>query len=105
MAVWVGIDIAKEAHWATAVDDAGQVVLDRRVGNDPPAIQTLIEQLAALDEGLVIGLEVVGGIASLVEAMLLAQGLRLVHVAGLAVNRARQATRGGEAKGDPATPA
>ena len=26
-----GIDIAKEVHWATAVDEAGPVVLDRRV--------------------------------------------------------------------------
>jgi transposase len=33
--------------------------------------------------------------------MLLAAGFRLVHVSGLAVNRARQGTRGGESKSDP----
>jgi transposase len=33
--------------------------------------------------------------------MLAAAGLRLVYVSGLAVNRARQATRGGEHKSDP----
>ena len=36
MGVWVGIDVAKEVHWACAVDDNSQVLLDRRVDNDPP---------------------------------------------------------------------
>jgi hypothetical protein len=48
----------------------------------------------------VIGLDVVGGIAGLAEAMLGAAGFRLVHVSGLAVNRARQGTSGGEHKSD-----
>jgi transposase len=99
--VWVGIDIAKEVHWACAVDDAGQLVWDRRVDNDPAALQGLVDQLLELEERPVVGLDVVGGVASLCEAMLLAAGLRLVYVSGLAVNRARQATRGGEHKSDP----
>ncbi len=41
MGIWAGIDIAKEVHWATAVDDRGQVVLDRRVGNDPAELAEL----------------------------------------------------------------
>jgi len=48
-----------------------------------------------------VGLDVVGGIAGLVEAMLADAGLALVHVPGLAVNRARQGTVGGEHKSDP----
>ena len=43
----------------------------------------------------------VGGIAGLAQAMLGAAGFRLVHVSGLAVNRARQGTPGGESKSDP----
>jgi hypothetical protein len=31
MRVSVGIDVAKEAHWATAVDDLGEVLLERRL--------------------------------------------------------------------------
>ena len=48
-----------------------------------------------------VGIDVVGGIASLVTAVLLDAGERVVHVPGLAVNRARQGTTGGEAKSDP----
>jgi transposase len=101
MGIWVGIDIAKRVHWATATDDLGQVVLDRRVPNDPAALQGLIDELGGLGGAPVIGLDVVGGIAGLAEAMLLAAGFRLVHVSGLAVKRARQGTTGGEHKSDP----
>ena len=45
MGIWVGIDIAKGVHWATAIDDLGQVVLDQRVANDPAALQQLIEEI------------------------------------------------------------
>ena len=48
-----------------------------------------------------IGLDVVGGIAGLAEAMLAEAGFPLVHVPGLAVNRARQGAVGGEHKSDP----
>jgi transposase len=101
MGIWVGIDIAKHIHWATAIDDLGQVVLDQRVPNDPAALQQLIEALAGLGDEPVIGLDVVGGIAALAQALLGAAGFRLVHVSGLAVNRARQGTTGGEHKSDP----
>ena len=43
----------------------------------------------------------VGGIAGLVVAMLHAAGVDVRHVPGLAVNRARQGTTGGENKSDP----
>jgi transposase len=101
MGIWVGIDVAKHVHWATAVDDVGQVVLDQRVPNEPAALQGLIDDLGGLGGEPVIGLDVVGGIAALAEALLGAAGLRLVHVPGLAVNRARQGTTGGEHKSDP----
>ncbi|MGW5645150.1 IS110 family transposase [Saccharopolyspora sp. NPDC003752] len=39
--------------------------------------------------------------ASLLTAMLIEAEIRLVHVPGLVVNRARRATKGGEAKSDP----
>lgn len=101
MRVWVGIDVAKEIHWATAIDEAGEVRLDRAVPNRPPAMAALIEDLEALGGEITIGLDVIGGIAGLLTAMLRAAGFRLRHVPGLAVNRARQGTTGGEAKSDP----
>jgi transposase len=104
MGIWAGIDIAKEVHWATAVDDRGQVVLDRRVGNDPAELAELAEQLGELDGELVVGLDVVGGIASLAEAVLSQAGVRLVHVPGLAVNRAAWPPAAGRTRATPATP-
>ena len=101
MRISVGIDIAKEVHWVTAVDADGVVRLDRKLPNTPTDIAALIEELASLGGAIRVGLDVVGGIAGLAEAMLAAAGLALVHVPGLAVNRARQGTTGGENKSDP----
>lgn len=48
-----------------------------------------------------MGLDVMGGIAGLLRATLTAAGSELVHVPGLAVNRAREGTVGAESKSDP----
>lgn len=101
MRIAVGIDIAKEVHWATALNDAGEILLDRRVANTPAALAAFIAELQSLGGERTLGVDVLGGIASLVCAMLLNAGERLVHVSGLAVNRARVGTAGGESKSDP----
>lgn len=104
MQVAVGIDVAKELHWATAVDERGGELLSSRIDNDPAATQALIDELEQLrlEHGaLTVGIDVVGGIASLLTAMLVKAGFPLVHVPGLAVNRARRGTTGGEHKSDP----
>jgi hypothetical protein len=84
MSIAVGIDIAKEVHWATAIDEAGAILLDQRVANQPAALDELVTRLRSLGGEVTIGLDVVG-----------------VHVSGLAVNRARQGFAGGESKSDP----
>jgi transposase len=101
MRISVGIDIAKELHWVTAIDPDGVVRLDRKLLNAPADIARLAEELVALGGTARVGLDVVGGIAGLAEAMLAEAGFALVHVPGLAVNRARQGTVGGENKSDP----
>jgi transposase len=101
MRISVGIDIAKEVHWVTAVDSDGVVHIDRKLPNTPTEIAALIEELGSFGGAVRVGLDVVGGIAGLAEAMLAAAGFALVHVPGLAVNRARQGTVGGENKSDP----
>jgi len=89
MRISVGIDIAKEIHWVTAIDAHGLVRLDRKLLNTPTDIANLADQLAALGDTVRIGLDVIGGIAGLAEAMLAEAGFSLVHVPGLPVNRAR----------------
>jgi transposase len=101
MRISVGIDIAKEVHWVTAIDNDGVVRLDRRLENTPAAIAALTEELTDLGGTVRVGFDVVGGVAGLAEAMLAEAGLVLVHVPCLAVNRARQGTVGGEHKSDP----
>jgi transposase len=102
--VAVGIDVAKDFHWVQAVDRRdSEVVFSGRVDNTPPALAALIEQLDRLRERgpLRVGIDVVAGIASVLTAMLLDAGIEVVHVFGLAVNRAREGTTGGEHKSDP----
>jgi transposase len=101
MQIRIGIDAAKEVHWATAVTQDGDVLLDRRVDNTAEDIGKRAEEVAALGGERLIGVDLLGGIATLLSAMLLAAGERLVHVPGLAVNRARQGGVGGQAKSDP----
>jgi transposase len=103
--VAVGIDVAKEFHWVRAIDTSdSRLLVDRRVDNEPVALHELVAELQALavkHGQLRVGIDVVGGIAGLVAAMLLEAGIDLVHVSGLAVNRARQGMVGGEHKSDP----
>ncbi len=101
MRISVGIDIAKEMHWVTAIGPDGEVLIDRKLLNTPADMAALIENLAGLGGTVRVGLDVLGGIAGLAEAMLADAGFALLHVPGLAVNRARQGTVGGENKSDP----
>lgn len=100
MNISVGIDIA-EVHWASAIDANGELLLDQALPNEPGSLADFIASLRQLEGHITIGLDVIGGIASLTQAMLDAAGFRLVHVSGLAVNRARQGTVGGENKSAP----
>lgn len=107
MPIAVGIDVAREFHWAAALDTvSGAELLSQRVDSEPAAIEALIGVLKRLQAeygSVTIGIDVVGGIAALLTAMLHEAGFALAHVPGLAVNRARQGTTGGEHKSDPAT--
>jgi len=106
MPLAVGIDVAKQLHWACVIDTGtGTQLTSRKVENTPEAIDTLIAEISELsaEHGpATIGIDILGGIAGLLTAMLLDNDLHVVHVPGLLVNRSRRATRGGERKSDPA---
>jgi transposase len=101
MPVFVGIDVAKETHWVTAVDEQARIVHDGAVVNDQAALVALTQGLKALGDEVVVALDVTGSIATFLEAVLAGEGLALVHVSGIAVNRAGQGYAGGERKSDP----
>jgi transposase len=105
VAVVVGIDVAKQVHWAQIRGaETGKALFSGAVPNTPADIAELISRIRAgeVDHGRArVGIDLLGGVASLLEAMLLDAGLEVVHVPGLAVNRARRGTVGGEHKSDP----
>ncbi len=105
MPVAVGIDVAKEAHWVVIKTTVGgEILASHRVENTPEGIADLITEIrgAESDHGATtVGIDLLGGIATLLEVMLIDAGLKVVHVPGLAVNRARRGTTGGEHKSDP----
>ena len=80
----------------------GVVLIDRKLAQYANRVAGLAPKSWRGSGGAVrVGLDVIGGIAGLAEAMLAERGFALVHVPGLAVNRARQGTVGGENKSDP----
>jgi transposase len=102
MDVFIGIDVAKEVHWACAMDRNARVLFSHAVDNDPAAIGALMDEIEGLGaRSTRTAVDMLGGAANLVCAMLAEAGLPLVHTPGLAVNRARQGIRGGERKSDP----
>lgn len=102
MDVFIGIDVAKEVHWACAMDRNARVLFSHAVDNDPAAIGSLIGEIEALEARATrTAVDMLGCAASLICAMFAEAGLPLVHTPGLAVNRARQGIRGGERKSDP----
>ena len=101
MTTWVGIDVAKSTHWVCAVGEDGRVRLSRAVPNTQDGVDALSAELRALPGPVRVGLDVDGSIAAFLQAVLLADGLALVHVPGLAVNRAAHGYAGGERKSDP----
>lgn len=102
MDVFIGIDVAKEVHWVCAIDRNARVLFSHAVDNDPTAIGVLIGEIEGLEaDSTRTAVDMLGGMASLLCAMLAEAGLPLVHTPGLAVNRARQGIRGGERKSDP----
>lgn len=101
MRISIGIDVAKDIHWVVALNEHGETLVSCRVENDPEAIEAMTSDLQALEGERTIGVDLVGGVATVLCAMLISAGEELVYVPGIAVNRARQGVVSGEAKSDP----
>ena len=42
--VFVGVDMGKERHWAQALTPDGETLFEGSVGNDPAAVEQLLDQ-------------------------------------------------------------
>lgn len=94
MRFWVGFDVGKAFHWVCVLDEEGDVVLSRRVEATERDVEDCCEEIAALGGERRIGVDLLGGPAMLLEALLMRRGERVFHLPGTAVNRARDGYRG-----------
>ena len=89
--------------WACVLDAEGEVILSRKVEATEEALEAACKAIAALgaaDDERVVGIDLVGGPAALLEAVLLGRGERVCYVPGTALNKAREAYAGGEQKSE-----
>jgi hypothetical protein len=45
MPLWVGLDVHKQSYHATVLDERGEVVLQKRVPNEPEVLEELFGEL------------------------------------------------------------
>jgi hypothetical protein len=79
---WIGIDAGKGHHHAVLIDRDGQRLLSRRVINDQPDLVALIDTIQDRVVDPVWAIDLAGGSASLVIALLLQRGQRVVYLSG-----------------------
>jgi transposase len=96
---WIGVDVGKEFHWAVMRDAHGEALLSHKVSNVEADLVALIDEALAYDLNLTWAVDLPGGAASLLLALLWARGQRVIYVPGIAVDRARDTYRG-ESKTD-----
>ena len=97
----VGFDVGKGAHWACVLDGEGEVLLSRRVEATEEALEEFCAEIAELGvtDERVVGIDLVGGPAALLEAVLLRRGEKVRYLPGTAVNKAREAYAGSNQEG------
>lgn len=85
--IWIGLDVGKEFHHAVVLDDAGDVLADRRVTNSEA---DLVKVLDAAAEHGVAGLVIdqPGSIAQLALALARQREVPVAYIPGLVMRRA-----------------
>lgn len=97
--VFVGIDMGKEAHYAQAITTDGEVVVDRPVLNDEPAIRAVVSDAGAYGRAVLV-IDQPSSMAQLLLTIAQETGVAVAYVTGLAMRRAAD-LYAGQAKTDP----
>lgn len=94
--VWAGIDAGKIAHHCVVINDAGDKLLSRKVGNDETDLLKLIAEVLALADGGHIrwAVDLNAGGAALLIALLVEHEQELIYIPGRTVHHASAAYRG-----------
>jgi transposase len=95
-ALWAGIDSGKRAHHCVVIDQAGKVLLSKRVENDETALLGLLATVLDLADGgeVVWATDLNSGGAALLIALLTAHGQQLLYIPGRIVHHAAATYRG-----------
>lgn len=95
-AVWVGIDSGKRAHHCVVIDQAGKVLLSKRVENDESVLLDLIAEVTEIAAGLEVcwATDLNAGGAALLIELLAAHGQQLLYIPGRIVHHAAATYRG-----------
>lgn len=97
--VWVGIDVGKGHHWASAVDETGGQIWSREVVNEEADILAAIGDVLQLADQVSWAVDITSGPAGLLLALLASRGQQVRYVPGRTVNTMSVGYRG-EAKTD-----
>lgn len=93
IAVFIGIDVGKSEHWATALSRDGQKVLDRALPNDEERLRALYQKLA--DHGsLLVVVDQPATIGALAVAVAQDMGITVGYLPGLSMRRIADLTPG-----------
>ncbi|OLO76274.1 IS110 family transposase [Actinomyces oris] len=93
IAVFIGIDVGKSEHWATALSRDGQKVLDRALPNDEERLRAVYKKLA--DHGsLLVVVDQPATIGALAVAVAQDMGITVGYLPGLSMRRIADLTPG-----------
>ena len=91
--VFIGIDVGKSEHWATALSRDGRKVLDRALPNDEERLRALYKKLA--DHGnLLVVVDQPATIGALAVAVAQDMGITVGYLPGLSMRRIADLTPG-----------
>jgi transposase len=93
-AIWAGIDAGKTHHHCVAIDEGGRRLLSRRVTNDEPELLELLNDVLALGDEVIWGIDLADGGAALAIAILINHGQPVCYISGRAIHRASEGYRG-----------
>src|SRR6476619_7811370 len=86
VAVFLGLDVGKEAHHAVAQDRSGKKLLDRALPNDEAKLRELYGRMKAHGPVLLV-VDQPATIGALPVAVALDEGVTVAHLPGLAMRR------------------
>lgn len=92
--LWAGVDVGKTHHHVCVVDDDGAVVMSEKIPNDQQAISGIAGRLGKRRKPIRWAVDLRGGPASLLLAVLFDRGVDVRYVSGTVTSRMAEALHG-----------